>query len=79
MLKCRDVARRASEYIDGSEQPSFTWQMRLHLTMCGNCRRFVRHLRLTRQVTRQASTLPPAPTQMRQRVLAIIAQKPPNR
>ncbi|MDO3386978.1 zf-HC2 domain-containing protein [Gilvimarinus sp. SDUM040013] len=49
MLKCKDVSQRASEYLDGADRP-LKWQMRLHLAMCSNCRRFVRHLALTRDL-----------------------------
>jgi hypothetical protein len=53
MLKCREIAHRASEYID-REVP---WQKRLamafHLLMCGHCRRFVDQMRLAIKATRE--------------------------
>lgn len=50
MLKCQGVARHASEYLDHNADGRLRWQIRLHLLMCHKCRRFVRHLRITRQV-----------------------------
>jgi len=51
MLSCKQVATIASDYLDNSTP--LKWQMRLHLLMCANCRRFVRHLKITRQVSAQ--------------------------
>lgn len=53
MLKCRDVAQQASDYIE-SERPWYRklgWYM--HLFMCKHCRKFVRHLKLTVHTTRK--------------------------
>jgi len=48
MLSCKQVATIASDYLDKSTP--LKWQIRLHLLMCANCRRFVRHLKITQQV-----------------------------
>ncbi|RYY03376.1 MAG: zf-HC2 domain-containing protein [Gammaproteobacteria bacterium] len=48
MLKCKEVAHLASEYIDNNTTAKITWQMRLHLITCANCRRFIKHLRTTK-------------------------------
>lgn len=50
MLSCKDVANRASDYLDNQTNTNLRWQMRLHLMMCSHCRRFMRHLRLTRHL-----------------------------
>ena len=50
MLKCKDVAHLASEYIDKSTPHKITLQMRMHLMLCANCRRFIKHLRITQKV-----------------------------
>jgi phosphoribosylformylglycinamidine (FGAM) synthase PurS component len=50
MLKCKEVAHLASEYIDNNTPSKITWQMRLHLMTCANCRRFIKHLRTTKLV-----------------------------
>ena len=44
MLSCKDVANRASDYLDNQTDARLRWQIRLHLMMCSHCRRFMRHL-----------------------------------
>lgn len=54
MLSCKQVATIASDYLDNNSLGNNTqlkWQIRLHLMMCANCRRFIRHLKITRQVS----------------------------
>lgn len=51
MLSCKQVAAIASDYLDNNT--SLKWQIRMHLLLCANCRRFVRHLKITRQVSVQ--------------------------
>ncbi len=58
MLSCKQVATIASDYLDNSTP--LKWQIRLHLLMCANCRRFVRHLKITRQVSTQMVADKPA-------------------
>lgn len=48
MLSCKQVAAVASDYLDNNTP--LKWQIRLHLFMCANCRRFVRHLKITRDI-----------------------------
>jgi hypothetical protein len=50
MLKCKDVAHLASDYLDKNIDGTLTLRIRLHLILCANCRRFVRHLRITNTV-----------------------------
>ena len=61
MLKCRDVAHHASDYLDANGSGAFGWQMRMHLLLCANCRRFVRHLDITRKTVRAMLLSPPDP------------------
>jgi RNA polymerase sigma-70 factor (ECF subfamily) len=49
MLSCKQVAAVASDYLDNNTP--LKWQIRLHLLMCANCRRFVRHLKITRDIS----------------------------
>ena len=52
MLKCRDVAHQASDYIDNNMRGWELFRFRLHLFICFYCRRFVRHVRITRDFVR---------------------------
>lgn len=45
MLMCRDMAKSASEYIDGDLGMTKRLSIRMHLLMCRHCRLFVRNLR----------------------------------
>ena len=59
MLSCKQVATLASDYLDNNSldnNTSLKWQIRLHLLMCANCRRFVRHLKITQQVSAGMAT-----------------------
>lgn len=51
MLSCKQVASIASDYLDNNTP--LKWQVRLHLMMCSNCRRFIRHLKITQEVSTQ--------------------------
>lgn len=53
MLKCRDVLALGSIYVDGAATPGEKIALRLHLAICGHCRRFVRSLRLTIRTVEQ--------------------------
>lgn len=49
MLNCKQVATLASDCLDNNTP--LKWQIRLHLMVCANCRRFVRHLKVTQKVS----------------------------
>ncbi len=55
MLSCKQVATLASQYLDKDTRAPLTWKIRMHLLMCANCRRFIKHLKITRQVTSETS------------------------
>ena len=50
MLSCKQVATMASDYLDKNTDAKLQWKIRLHLMVCANCRRFIRHLKITQQV-----------------------------
>jgi hypothetical protein len=58
MLNCKQVATLASDYLDNATP--LKWQIRLHLLMCANCRRFIRHLKITREVSARMMINEPA-------------------
>lgn len=46
MLTCRDIARQASDYVDGHLTVRQRLAFAFHLLLCGQCREFLRQLRL---------------------------------
>jgi hypothetical protein len=50
MLKCRDVAHQATDYVDRELSRGQALGMLLHLLMCANCRRFMQFFRISLQV-----------------------------
>lgn len=68
MLNCRDLAREASDYMDHTLPWHRRWRLGFHLFICRNCRRFLRHLRITRRLI-QLKQVEPANPQDVQRVV----------
>lgn len=55
MLSCKELAQHhASAHIDGELQGRLRWSVRLHLMMCGHCRRFMQQLKTVRAVLRSS-------------------------
>ena len=53
ILSCKDVTHLASDYLDHNADAKLHWKIRLHLMVCNCCRRFVRHLQITKKVVPQ--------------------------
>ncbi|HOY23357.1 MAG TPA: zf-HC2 domain-containing protein [Cellvibrio sp.] len=53
MLSCKNVAHLASDYLDKNMSGTLPWKVRLHLAACSCCRRFVKHLKITKDVVPQ--------------------------
>jgi predicted anti-sigma-YlaC factor YlaD len=53
MLKCVEIVALSSDYLDGQLRFTDGLSVRAHLAICHNCRRFVRHMRLTLRVLQQ--------------------------
>ncbi|WP_323814499.1 zf-HC2 domain-containing protein [Cellvibrio sp. NN19] len=52
MLSCKQVATLASQYLDQETPTPLKWKIRMHLMMCANCRRFMRHLKITQTMAK---------------------------
>lgn len=52
MLNCRQVAERASTYVEHESSFVERLEMRLHLLMCRACGRYVHQMALTRDAMR---------------------------
>lgn len=55
MLNCRDIAIQASDHIDKNLTFRQSLSYGFHLLLCGYCRKFVRHLRTTIELSHQLS------------------------
>lgn len=53
MLTCKELVAHSSYYLDGQLTLRQRLAVRAHLAMCGNCRRFIRQMKLTQAVIRQ--------------------------
>lgn len=59
MLSCKELAQQhASAHIDGELQGRLRWSVRLHLVLCGHCRRFVRQLGIVRKLLKSLPETP---------------------
>lgn len=47
MFSCKDIHNRASQFIDGETSMLTKAGVLMHILMCGNCRLFIKQLRLT--------------------------------
>lgn len=50
MLKCRELAEIASDYIDGELNGRKALSVKVHLLMCRHCRSFVGNLRISNRL-----------------------------
>lgn len=72
MLKCKQVAEQASDYLDKDQSLMQRLSWRMHLFMCKHCRRFVKNLRLTCEMAAQKE-LPEGSDKEVERVMECIA------
>lgn len=62
MLTCREVTERVTDYLERDLSWRQRLQFRLHLLMCGVCRRYVAQMQLTTDLIRRLRDEPvPAP------------------
>ena len=69
MMSCREVTELASQYVDRELPIAKRMAMRMHVTMCVHCRRFVRQLRATLELLRSLGE-PPEPVVVSEAVVA---------
>ncbi|WP_138936232.1 anti-sigma factor family protein [Roseovarius arcticus] len=50
MLTCRDLAEQADAFLDGEMSLAKRLQVRLHMSMCNGCARFMKQMRITRSL-----------------------------
>lgn len=59
MLMCRDLAKIASDYIDGELNGRQNLSVKMHLMMCKSCRTFIGNLRASSALMRGHSSVKP--------------------
>ncbi len=45
MMKCREVAERVTDYLEGGLAGGDRFRFRLHIAMCRHCRRYLRQMK----------------------------------
>jgi len=56
MLSCKELAQQhAGDYIDGHLRGQLKWSVRLHLVLCGHCRRFIKQLKIVKVLLKNTS------------------------
>jgi predicted anti-sigma-YlaC factor YlaD len=58
MLSCKELVALSSDLLDARLSLRQRVAVRLHLAMCGRCRRFIRQMKLTQTVLRRLPDTP---------------------
>ncbi|ARU89277.1 zf-HC2 domain-containing protein [Pseudomonas sp. M30-35] len=53
MLSCKELVENSSDYLDKRLSLSKGLEVRLHLTLCVNCRRFIKQMQISQAVYRK--------------------------
>jgi len=78
MLSCRQIYDHASALVDCELSIGEAMAVRVHLLMCGACRRFIRQFRLLTRVLRREAQAAPVPAATIDRILARIPLDDPR-
>ena len=54
IVNCREALDHFGEYLDGELTSTQRWRLRLHLWICGQCRKYLRSYRATVEAERAA-------------------------
>lgn len=72
LISCRDLAERASDYLDRDLPLRSRLQVRLHLLLCENCRRYLDQLRATVDLVRRSLGQAAMPADSETQLLAAV-------
>ncbi len=75
MLNCREVLEQADVYLANELSDWQRFQFKLHLGLCRHCRRYLKNLRLTQQVSQQLTLAAPIPSDSELDVLMLLIQQ----
>lgn len=79
MLRCDEVAGRASALVDGELGWLETMRLRMHLAMCSGCRAFTEQIGITRDLTQAALEGESGDDADEARISAILSRLPADR
>ena len=71
-LKCRQIAELLTDYIEGRLPPATQELIDWHMDACPPCVAFLNTFRGTLRAVRQLPELPPVPSELRRRLLAVL-------
>ena len=74
MLKCKEAAEMASDYIDKQLGWKDSFSMRAHLLMCVQCRRFVNHLLSAIGLARRARRQTASPAEVENTIVHVSSK-----
>lgn len=64
MFKCKDIGYLASDYLAGEMTVSQRLKLRLHLSICTNCQRFIQQMTLLHKTLPQYQFVTPDDAQV---------------
>jgi hypothetical protein len=70
VLKCRDLAELVTPYLEGALPVRLHLAARLHLWLCGACRRYVAQVRAT--IRFLGAGLPPPPSENESKIIELL-------
>jgi hypothetical protein len=74
MLKCSEVVEQADAYLASELSSWQRFQFNLHLAVCGYCRRYMKLLKITQQVSEQLPMVSSTPEVDISALVAMIQQ-----
>ncbi len=78
MLTCKQITQLVTDYLEGSLPFGQRMKFWMHMSMCGNCRRYLRQMKATIQLVGQGPVAPP-PAEVRDALRqAFRNRKKPN-
>jgi hypothetical protein len=83
IVNCREALEHFGQHVDGELTSLERWRLRLHLWICGNCRKYLRSYRTTVEAERAAfktddGVSPEVSDELVKRILSDVDVSPPS-
>jgi hypothetical protein len=81
-VNCREALEHFGQYVDDESTSRERWRLRLHLWICGHCRKYLRSYRTTIEAERAAfkandGASPEVPDELVRKILSAADVSPP--